>query len=118
MSSASSKATSIASSVSSSLSSALPSVTSASGPASDPQASTQTIVITTIAITTTTLLAVLAGIYYSGYADDILKAMAKQYYSAKAQAEATALAHTSSEKVQGVLKGKCVIRSSPRNSLT
>lgn len=106
MSSASSKATGIASSLSSSLSSALPSATVAAQPTGDPRASTQTIVITTIAVTTTTLLAILAGIYYSGYADDILKAMAKKYYAAKAQAEATALAHTGSEKVQGALKGR------------
>lgn len=108
MSSASSKATRVASSLSASLSSALPSASAAAaGQPTDAssQTSTQTLVITTIAITTTTLLAILAGIYYGGYADDILEGMAKKYYAAKAQAEATALAHTGSEKVQGVLKG-------------
>ncbi|KPI45464.1 putative oxido DltE [Cyphellophora attinorum] len=104
MSSASSKASSVASSVSSSLSKAIPSATAAAYETGKSQTSTQTIIFTTIAITTTTILLVLAGIYYSGYADDILEAAAKKYYSAKAQAEATALAHTGSEKVQGVLK--------------
>jgi hypothetical protein len=103
------------SSASSAVSSAAASLT-ASGPSSSSTivnevasatgASTTTIIITTILITTTTIAAVLAGIYYSGYADDILEAMAKKYYSAKAQAEAVALANTGSEKVQGVLKGE------------
>jgi predicted methyltransferase len=110
MSSASSKASSVASSVSSSLSKAIPSATAAAYETASgkSETSTQTIIFTTIAITTTTILLILAGIYYSGYADDILEAAAKKYYSAKAQAEATALAHTGSEKVQGVLKGKSV----------
>ena len=99
MSSASSKATSVASSLSASLSSALPSATAAGQPTSASQTSMQTIIIiTTIVITTTTLLGTLAGVYYSGYADDILEAAAKKYYSVKAQAEATALANTGSEK--------------------
>lgn len=106
MSSASSKASSAASSVSSSISKAMPSATGADFTPGASGTSTQTIVITTIVITATTILAILAGIYYSGYADDILEAMAKKYYSAKAQAEAVALANTGSEKVQGVLKGK------------
>jgi hypothetical protein len=106
MSSASSKASSAASSVSSSLSKAMPSATAAATGTTQSQTSTQTIVVTTIVLTATTILLVLAGIYYSGYADDILEAMAKKYYSAKAQAEAMALANTGSEKVQGVLKGE------------
>ena len=44
------------------------------------QTSTTTIVFTTVVITTTVIAGILAAIYYSGYADDILKAMAKKFY--------------------------------------
>jgi Na+/alanine symporter len=84
----------------------MPSATAAALDATQSQTSTQTVIFTTIIITATTMLLILAGIYYSGYADDVLEAAAKKYYSAKAQAEATALANTGSEKVQGVLKGE------------
>ena len=49
--------------------------------------------------------------YYSGYADDILEAMAKKYYSAKAQTEAAALGKIGNEKAQGFLKGKLPLQS-------
>jgi hypothetical protein len=43
--------------------------------------------------------------------------MAKKYYSAKAQAEAMALANTGSEKVQGVLKGESIYHDPNRGNL-
>ncbi len=69
------------------------------------QTSTFTIVITTIAVTTTVIAGILAAIYYSGYADDIGRAMAKKYYEGKAQAEAAALGKMGNEKAQAFLKG-------------
>jgi hypothetical protein len=82
----------------------------ASAAASDAyrQTSTFSIVITTIAITTTVIAGILAFIYYGGYADDILKAAAKKYYEGQAQAEAIALANVGNEKAQGFLKGTCL----------
>lgn len=106
MSSAASKASSAASSVSSSISKAIPTATAAPFNTHESQTSTQTIVLTTIVITATTILLFLAGIYYSGYADDFLDSLTKKTYSAKARGEATILANTGNEKVQGVLKGK------------
>ena len=69
------------------------------------QTSTFTIVITTIAVTTTVIAGILAAIYYSGYADDIGRMMAKKYYEGKAQAEAAALGKIGSEKANAFLKG-------------
>jgi hypothetical protein len=69
------------------------------------QTSTFTIVITTIAVTTTVIAGVLAAIYYSGYADDIMMAMTKRFYEAKAKTEAAALGKIGNEKAQGFLKG-------------
>ncbi len=74
--------------------------------------STASIVILTMTITTTLIAGILAAIYYSGYADDILEAMAKKYYSAKAQTEAAAMGKIGNEKAQSFLKGK--IFKSPR----
>ena len=69
------------------------------------QTSTFSIVVTTIAITTTIIAGILAAVYYSGYADDILMAMAKKFYEGKAQAEAMALGKVGNEKAQAFLKG-------------
>ena len=69
------------------------------------QMSTTSIVLLTMTITTTLIAGILAAIYYSGYADDILEDMAKKYYSAKAQTEAAALGKVGNEKAQGFLKG-------------
>ena len=66
---------------------------------------TFSIVFLTITITTTIIAGVLAAIYYGGYADDILEAMAKKYYAAKAQTEAAALGKIGNEKAQSFLKG-------------
>ena len=69
------------------------------------QTSTLSIVVATIAITTTIIAGVMAAIYYSGYADDIMMAMAKKFYEGKAQAEAAALGKIGNEKAQSFLKG-------------
>jgi hypothetical protein len=106
--SAASSASKSASSLSKSATAAAASATAAAAQTYQ-QTSTTTIVITTIAITTTVIAGILAAIYYSGYADDILKAMAKKYYEGKAQAEALALANVGNEKAQAFLKGKFVL---------
>ena len=58
-----------------------------------------------------TLLAVIAvGIYFSGYADDLGRWVAKKYYRGKAQAEAEALGKVGGERAEGFLKGRFFTR--------
>ena len=68
--------------------------------------STIKIVFLTMTITTTVIAGIIAAIYYSGYADDILEAMAKKYYSGKAQAEMIALGKVGEGKAADMLKGE------------
>ena len=46
-----------------------------------------------------------AGLYFSGYADDLFVYYAKKFYKAKAKAEATALEQVGEGKAEGFLKG-------------
>jgi hypothetical protein len=60
----------------------------------------------TVAVIVTVLAVVAAGIYFSGYADDVGRWAAKKYYGAKAKAEITAMGKVGSEKAEGFLKGQ------------
>jgi hypothetical protein len=46
-----------------------------------------------------------AGLYFSGQADDLFAYFAKKYYKAEAKAEEKALEKAGTEKVEGFLKG-------------
>ena len=68
----------------------------------------------TIAAIVTVLAIVAAGIYFAGYADDIGRWGAKQYYAGKAKAEITAMGKVGGEKAEGFLKGESLrLRVSP-----
>ncbi len=59
-----------------------------------------------MAVIVTLLAVVAAGIYFSGYADDIARWGAKKYYVGKAKTEAEAMGKLGSEKAENFLKGK------------
>lgn len=59
-----------------------------------------------MAVIVTLLAVAAAGIYFSGYADDIGRWGAKKYYAGQAKAEAEALGKVGSEKAEAFLKGE------------
>jgi len=122
MSSASSAASKSLSSGSKSASSALSSaskqasksLTSASSAASSAAASasaqatdavkTHYSFLTIVAIIITALAVGIAGLYFSGQADDLFVYLAKKYYKAEAKAEANALEQVGEGQAEGFLK--------------
>ncbi len=58
-----------------------------------------------MAIVITALAVGIAGLYFSGQADDLFVYFAKKYYKAEAKAEATALEQVGEGKAEGFLKG-------------
>jgi hypothetical protein len=59
----------------------------------------------TIAVLVTVLAAVAAGVYFSGYADDVASWGARKYYAGKARAEITALGKVGGERLEGFSQG-------------
>lgn len=112
--SAASKGTSISiSRGSSSASSALSSASAkASAAAADgfnraaDAASTQWSALTVAAIVITVLAIAVAGLYFSGQADELFVYLAKTYFKAEAKAEEKALEKAETEKAESFLKGR------------
>ena len=57
------------------------------------------------AIIVTVLAMAVAGLYFSGQADDLFAYFAKKYYKAEAKAEEKALEKAGTDKAEGFLKG-------------
>lgn len=72
--------------------------------------------LTIIAVIITVLAMAVAGLYFSGQADDLLVYLAKKYYKAEAKAEEKALEKAGTEKAESFLKGMTICASSA-NSL-
>jgi hypothetical protein len=62
-----------------------------------------------VLITFTTVAAILAGVYFSGYADDTIEFIMKKFFKAKAKAEMIALEKAGEGQAQDFLKGRCYI---------
>jgi len=60
--------------------------------------------LTITGVIITVLALAVAGLYFSGYADDLFVYYAKKFYKAKAKAEVTALEHVGEGKAEGFLK--------------
>jgi hypothetical protein len=58
-----------------------------------------------VALIVTILALAVAGLYFSGQADDLFTYFAKKYYKAEAKAEGKALEKAGTDKVEGFLKG-------------
>ncbi len=58
-----------------------------------------------VLITFTTIAAVLAGVYFSGYADDPIEAVIKKIFKAKAKAEMLTMEKAGEGQAQDFLKG-------------
>ena len=61
--------------------------------------------LTLVAIVITVLAMAVAGLYFSGQADDLFVYFAKKYYKAEAKAEEKALEKAGMGKAEGLLKG-------------
>jgi hypothetical protein len=61
--------------------------------------------LTVVAIVVTVLAMAVAGLYFSGQADDLFAYFAKKYYKAEAKAEEKALEKVGVDKAEGLLKG-------------
>ena len=74
--------------------------------------------LTVTAIIVTVLALAVAGVYFSGYADDFFVYYMKKFYKAKAKAEMTALENVGEGKAEGFLKGMFILCSAslPRNT--
>jgi hypothetical protein len=73
--------------------------------------------LTVTSIIITVLALVVAGVYFSGYADDFFVYYMEKYYKGKAKAEAAALEKVGEGKAEGFLKG-AYISMLPRKMLT
>jgi hypothetical protein len=67
--------------------------------------------LTIVAIIVTVLAMAVAGLYFSGQADDLFVYFTKKFYKAEAKAEEKALEKAGTDKAEGFLKG---IYLSPR----
>ena len=63
-----------------------------------------------MAIVITALAVGIAGLYFSGQADDLFVYLAKKYYKAEAKAEASALEQVGEGQAEGFLKGMSTLR--------
>jgi hypothetical protein len=61
--------------------------------------------LTIVAVIITVLATAIAGLYFSGQADDLFVYLAKKYYKAEAKAEEKALEKAGTEKAETFLKG-------------
>jgi hypothetical protein len=61
--------------------------------------------LTLVAIVITVLAMAVAGLYFSGQADDLFVYFAKKYYKAEAKTEEKALEKAGTDKAEGFLKG-------------
>jgi hypothetical protein len=61
--------------------------------------------LTIAAIIVTALAVAVAGLYFSGQADDLFVYFAKKYYKAEAKAEEKVLEKAGTDKAEGFLKG-------------
>ena len=68
--------------------------------------STTLTLITAIAIVVTVLAVAIGGLYFSGYADDIMVYYAKKFYEGKAKAEMLAMQNLGEGKAKDLIKGK------------
>ena len=59
-----------------------------------------------------TIIAVLAGIYFSGYADDYIEFFMEKFFKAKAKAEMTAMETAGEGQAQDFLKGESALHIS------
>ena len=64
--------------------------------------------LTVAAITITLLAMAVAGLYFSGQADDLFVYLAKKYYKAEAKAEEKALEKAGTDKAESFLKGRLI----------
>jgi hypothetical protein len=70
--------------------------------------------LTIVAIIVTILATAVAGLYFSGQADDLFVYFAKKYYKEEAKAEEKVLEKVGTDKAEGFLKGMYL---SPRFSM-
>lgn len=67
--------------------------------------------LTVTGIIITVLALVVAGVYFSGYADDFFVYYVKKFYKAKAKAEVSALEKVGEGQAESFLKGWFMLRS-------
>lgn len=64
--------------------------------------------LTIVAVIITVLAIAVAGLYFSGQADDLFVYLAKKYYKTEAKAEEKALEKAGTEKAEAFLKGMVI----------